>query len=199
MSLFLFNSIRVFSCLHYLSSFCKLLFCLSPLKFFSMTFSSYVCMYVYVYVCVCVCVCVRSCNCRIVMDRDRVNIVLTPVFSSYFYYFCCCVCVHVCLLRANAVVLVVLINACIIVFFPLSFCLTALCSAAKFFFVFFCLFFSCCLICLCVCVSQNEDQHNVLDVYLFFFSFGSLLIFFSHYILTYLKYTLNSLYKQKNK
>ncbi|UJR25214.1 hypothetical protein I4U23_006566 [Adineta vaga] len=25
------------------------------------------------------------------MDRDRVNIVLTPVFSSYFYYFSCCV------------------------------------------------------------------------------------------------------------
>ena len=25
------------------------------------------------------------------MDRDRVNKVLTPVFSSYFYYFCCCV------------------------------------------------------------------------------------------------------------
>ena len=37
-----------------------------------------------------------SFNCRIVMDRDRVNIVLTPVFSSYFYYFCCCVCACVC-------------------------------------------------------------------------------------------------------
>ena len=59
-------------------------------------------------------------------------------------------------------------------------------------------------VCVCVGVSQNEDQHNVFDVYLFF---SSLLVWFaltsffslSHYILTYLKYTLNSLYKQIEK
>ncbi len=112
-------------------------------------------------------------HCRVILDRDRVNIVLTPVISSYSYYFYCCVCVHVCLLRANAVVLVVLISACIIMFFSLSlyFLLVSLLYALllSFFFVFFFSFFSCCLICLCVCVSQNEDQHNVFDVYLFFF------------------------------
>jgi len=29
--------------------------------------------------------------CRVIMDEDRVNLVLTPVILSYFYYFCCCV------------------------------------------------------------------------------------------------------------
>jgi len=149
------------------------------------------------YVCVCVYLYV-SFTCRVVMDRDRVNIVLTPVFSSYFYYFCCCACVssqseRSCSSRFNQRV-----YHC--VFFSLtllSSCLTALCSAAKFFLSFF-FFFFCCLICLCVCVSQNEDQHNVFDVYLFFSRLVRSNFFFSHYILTYLKYTLNSLYKQKN-
>ncbi len=45
----------------------------------------------------------------------------------------------------------------------------------------------------CVCVSQNEDQHNVFDVFWFALFFSLSL---SYYILTYLKYTLNSLYKQ---
>ena len=129
------------------------------------------------------------------MDRKFVNKVLTPVFlSSFSSSFCCCVY----LLGANAVVLVVLISTCIIVFLFLvsSTCLTALLLCC-----YISSFSSCCLICLCararvcVCVSQNEDQNNVFDVLFFLFRFALLsspLIFY-----TYLKYTLNSLYKQR--
>ena len=80
-----------------------------------------------------------------------------------------------------------------------SSCLTAECSTANFLFFFFSLLdlFVCACVCVCVCVSQTEDQHNVFDVLLsLFFRFALFLSFFSYYILTYLKYTLNSLYKE---
>ncbi len=154
----------------------------------------YVCMCVYVYVYV-------SFTCRVVMDRDRVNIVLTPVFSSYFYYFCCCACVssqseRSCSSRFNQRVYHCVFFLSLSLYFLLVSLLYAL--LLSFFFCLF-FFFFCCLICLCVCVSQNEDQHNVFDVYLFFSRLVRSNFFLSHYILTYLKYTLNSLYKQKNK
>jgi hypothetical protein len=60
-----------------LSLFCKLLFCFSPSMIFFYHHQR-LCMRV------CVCLCVFLSNYRIVMDRNRVNIVLTPVSSSYF-------------------------------------------------------------------------------------------------------------------
>jgi len=75
------------------------------------------------------CMCVFLSNYRIVMDRNRVNIVLTPVSSSYFS---AVVCVfsqseRSCSSRFNQ-------RVYHYVFFFSSTCLTALCSAAKFLF-----------------------------------------------------------------
>ena len=100
-----------------------------------------------IFVCpICMRLCASISSYRIVMDGNRVNIVLTPVFSFLFLLLC------VYLLRANAVVLVVLISACIIVFSFFTTCLTAECSNAKIFLRFFSLLDL--FVCVCVCFAE---------------------------------------------
>jgi len=116
--------------------------------------------------------------CRVIMDEDRVNLVLTPVILSYFYYFCCCVyaCVSSQSERSCSSRFIQRVYHCVLFLsLSLNYLLVSLLYALLLSFFFLFVIFSCCLICLCVCVCvpQNEDQHNVLDVYLFF-SFGSL-------------------------
>ncbi len=153
------------------------------------------------YVCVCVCVCYFSLSCHYGWGScEHSSHTSILVLLLLLLLLCVCACVssqseRSCSSRFNQRVY----HYVFLSLFLLSSCLTALCSAAKFFFLSsFSFFFLLLDLFVCVCVSRNEDRHNVFDVYLsFFFSFGSLYFFFSHYILTYLKYTLNSLYKQK--
>ena len=95
-----------------------------------------------------------------------------------------------CLLRANAVVLVVLISACIIMFFHHHLLLQLVLLLYALLLNFsFSSSSSCCLICLCACVcecvSQNEDQHNVFDVFWFALSLSFLDLLFSFSLLFY--------------
>ena len=122
---------------------------------------------------------------RLVMDRKFVNKVLTPVFLSSFssfsfsFSFGCCVY----LLGANAVVLVVLISTCIIVFLfsSLHTCLTAL---LLHFFVLFLLLDLFVCVRARVCVFRRMKTKTMYSMFFsFFFLFALLsspLIFYTY-------------------